>query len=340
MLIPNIMKNSAIFNLSGILFILMVGFSCTSREKQPLLPTVSGMPGDVTVVINPAEWDTEIGDELRKVFEEPYQVLPQYEPIFDLIQVPQGAFTNIMKSQRNIIIVNLSPGYKDSKIVVQKDIWAKPQLILDMYARNDSSFVSLFADNEKKIVSLLEDAERQRLMDAYKKNLDGNILETLKNKYHISLLIPKGFKIKVETDDFTWIGQDVSTVILGVFVYQYDYTDTNTFTKEYLIEKRNQFLKKYVPGEVDGSYMITEQEFGPFFSQYMLRGKRYIAELRGLWKVKNGISMGGPFVSITTLDEKRNKIVTVEGFVFAAGQQKRNWLRQVEAIALSLEIPE
>ena len=86
--------------------------------------------------------------------------------------------------------------------------------------------------------------------------------------------------------------------------------------------------------------MITEREYGPFFSQYMLRGKQYAAELRGLWKMENGISMGGPFVSITTLDEKRNKVVTVEGFVFAAGLEKRNYLRQVEAIVLSLEIPE
>ena len=334
------MKKSGIFNFSGILFIILVSFSCTTGEKQPLLPTVSGMPGDIAVVINKAEWDTEIGDEFRRVFEEPYQVLPQYEPIFDMIQVPHGAFGNVMKAQRNIIIVNLLSRYEEAKIVVQKDIWAKPQLILDMQARDDESFIKLFTDNEQKILNLLEDMERKRLMDTYKKNLDGKIIETLKNKHHVSLLIPKGFKIDVDADDFIWIGQDVSASILGVLVYQYNYTDTNTFTKEFLIRKRNKFAKKYMPGEVEGSYMITELEFGPFFNEYMLRGKKYVAELRGLWKMKNGISMGGPFVSITTLDEKRNKIVTVEGFVFAAGQSKRNYLRQVEAIALSLEIPE
>ncbi len=340
MYIFKVMKKSGIFNLSAFFFIILVSLSCASDEKQPLLPTISGMPGDLAVVINKAEWETQIGDELRRAFEEPYQVLPQYEPLFDLIQVPHDAFTNIVKAQRNIIIVNLSPKYDESKIVVQKDIWAKPQLILDMYAKDDDSLVKLFTDNEQKIISLLEDMERQRLMDSYKKNLDGKILETLKSKHHVSLLIPKGFKMNVDADDFAWIGQDVSATILGVFVYQYDYTDTGTFTKEYLIEKRNKFLKQYVPGEVEGSYMITEREFGPFFSQYMLRGKRYVAELRGLWKMENGISMGGPFISITTLDEKKNKIITVEGFVFAAGQKKRNYQRQVEAIVLSLEIPE
>ena len=334
------MKKSEIFNFSGILFIILAIYSCTSGDKQPLLPTISGMPGDIAVVVNKADWDTKIGDEFRRVFEEPYQVLPQYEPIFDMIQVPHSAFGNVMKSQRNIIIVNLSSRHEEAKIVVQKDIWAKPQLILNMQARDDESFIKLFTDNEQKVLNLLENMERKRLMDAYKKNLDGKIIETLKNKHHISLLIPKGFNIDVDADDFVWIGQDVSSSSLGVLVYQYNYTDTNTFTKEFLIEKRNKFVKKYVPGELEGSYMITEREFGPFFNEYPLRGKTYVAELRGLWKMKNGISMGGPFVSITTLDEKRNKIVTVEGFVFAAGQRKRNYLRQVEAIVLSLEIQE
>lgn len=333
------MKKLGIYYTSGILFIILISFSCTTGEKQPLLPTVSGMPGDIAVVINKAEWDTKVGDEFRRIFEEPYQVLPQYEPIFDMIQVPHDAFSKVMKAQRNIIIVNLLPKNEKAKIIVQKDVWAKPQLILDMYARDDDSFIELFKDNEQKILSLLENMERKRLEDTYKKNLDGKIIEALKSKHHVSLLVPKGYKIDVDTDDFVWIGQDVGAIVLGVLIYQYNYADTNTFTREYLIEKRNHLLKKYVPGEVEGSYMITETEFGPFFNQYLLRGN-YVAELRGLWKMKNGISMGGPFVSITTLDEKRNRIVTVEGFVFAAGQRKRNYLRQVEAIALSLEIPE
>ena len=85
-----------------------------------------------------------------------------------------------------------------------------------------------------------------------------------------------------------------------------------------------------------GSYMTTEKEFKPKFMEYSLRGKRYVAELRGLWKMEKGISMGGPFVSITTLDEKRNRVVTVEGMVYAAGYDKRNFVRQVEAIVYSL----
>jgi hypothetical protein len=48
--------------------------------------------------------------------------------------------------------------------------------------------------------------------------------------------------------------------------------------------------------------------------------------------------MGGPFISLVQLDEKRNKIITVDGFVFAPAHKKRELIRQMEAILYSLKI--
>ncbi len=332
------MKNLKTLFVIRHLAILMILFACNSTNRKPMLPSVTGKPGDLAIVIDKADWNTEIGEKLRNIFEEPFQVLPQYEPIFNILPIPHDAFNSVMQPQRNVIMVDVSPRFTESKMVVQKDIYAKSQVIVDLYAKDDSAFIKILDENARKIVAIFEDAERTRLMDSYKHNLDENIYKYLRNKRHISLLVPKGYKMIIDSSDFIWMRQEIGATILGIFIYEYNYTDTNTFTSEYLINKRNQFLKKYVEGEVEGSYMTTEREFGPVFSQYMLRGERYVAELRGLWKVVNGIAMGGPFMSITTLDEKRNKIVTVEGFVFAAGENKRNYLRQVDAVVLSLEI--
>ena len=63
----------------------------------------------------------------------------------------------------------------------------------------------------------------------------------------------------------------------------------------------------------------------------------YIAELRGLWKLEKGF-MGGPFVSHTTIDTVYNRVVTIDGYVFAPNRDKRNLIRQVEAIINTLEI--
>ena len=46
--------------------------------------------------------------------------------------------------------------------------------------------------------------------------------------------------------------------------------------------------------------------------------------------------MGGPFVSLTRLDQVNAQVVTAETFLFAPGQKKRNALRQCEAILYSL----
>ncbi len=317
-------------------FILL---SCNSGNQQPLLSSSSGKPGDLIIVMNKAEWDDKPGEELKRIFREPYQVLPQYEPLFDIMQVPHDGFGNLMKVQRNILDVVISPRYTTSKMVVQKDLWAKSQLVVTIYASSDSAFMTLLKANETKLVNLFDEMERLRLNEINKKNIDRNLYEHFLHKYNVSLMIPSGFNLNVDSSDFAWAEMEISSILLNIIIYEYDYRDTNTFTKDYLINKRDQIVRKYIHGEVEGSYMITEREFGPFFSEYMLRGERYVAELRGLWKMEHGISMGGPFISITTLDEQRNKVVTVEGFVFAAGHNKRNYMRQVESIVLSMSVP-
>ena len=63
-------------------------------------------------------------------------------------------------------------------------------------------------------------------------------------------------------------------------------------------------------------------------------------EVRGLWKILNGEAMGGPYVSLTRLDQVHGRIVTAEAFLYAAGQKKRTALRQAEAILYTLQLPE
>jgi hypothetical protein len=74
--------------------------------------------------------------------------------------------------------------------------------------------------------------------------------------------------------------------------------------------------------------MSTEEMLKPEFREFEI-GHRYFAQLRGLWKLENGF-MGGPFISLSTVD----------GFVYAPGAKKREFLRQVETILYSLKLQE
>ena len=321
------------------IFIIAAAISGCQSDKHPLLPTVTGTAGHVTLILDKSEWDTEIGEEYRRIFSRNYEVLPQYEPVFDVMQVAHKDFSNVFKSSRNIVITEISPEYKKSRLLVQKDVWAKPQIVLTLYGANDDSIVSILTSRGDRIIDLIDEMELKRIEDVNKNNQDFSIVKKLRDEHQLSITVPKGYKLAVDSPDFVWLFYEESKMDVdqSIFIYYYDYTDTNTFTSDYLIAKRDRYLKKYVKGEVEGSYMTTEKEFKPKFMEYSLRGKRYVAELRGLWKMEKGISMGGPFVSITTLDEKRNRVVTVEGMVYAAGYDKRNFVRQVEAVVYSLD---
>ena len=80
--------------------------------------------------------------------------------------------------------------------------------------------------------------------------------------------------------------------------------------------------------------MSTDRVSPIHYREFELNG-RYTVEMKGLWNMQNYF-MGGPFISFTTVDEKRNRVVTVEGFTFAPKYDKRNYIRQLEAILYTL----
>jgi hypothetical protein len=105
---------------------------------------------------------------------------------------------------------------------------------------------------------------------------------------------------------------------------------------EKIIEERNSFTKKYTRGPREGSYMTISKMFRPIAYDLRNNGKDVI-ELRGLWELENGY-MGGPFVSHSVYDATRNRIITVDGYIYHPNQKKRVLMRQLEAIIYSMEI--
>ena len=80
--------------------------------------------------------------------------------------------------------------------------------------------------------------------------------------------------------------------------------------------------------------MTTEHQVPALAQSFRLNGN-YTVEIRGLWRVE-GDFMGGPFVSLSSLDLARNRVVTAEGFLYSPKYDKRDYLRQLEAVIYSL----
>ena len=95
-------------------------------------------------------------------------------------------------------------------------------------------------------------------------------------------------------------------------------------------------MKVNIPGAREGMYMSTDSlltDVRPINVQ-----NSYTMEARGLWRMK-GDFMGGPYVSHTRLDEKNQRIITAEIFVYSPDKMKRNLVRQMEASLYTLKLP-
>ncbi len=328
--------------LSILTLTLLIG-SITSCDKgtggkRTFLPNVTGAAGEVVVVLEKDVFEEPIGKTYRDILEEEYPMIPQSEPMFRVIMIPPSGFSDIFRSHRNLVITKISKEYEEAKIVRQHDVWAAPQTILNVVGPTYPAVEKMLKEEKDRLVQLLEQAERDRVVQNAMKFEAEGLRQLLKEKFDISMFFPKGYQLLKDTTNFVWISYETPSTSQGVFVYEYKYDDPNTFSKEYLVEKRNEFLKKFVPGPTEGSFMTTATAIPPSFQQLMFKG-RYFGQLRGLWDV-HAHPMGGPFISLTTIDEERNRVITVEGYVFAPRFKKRKYVRQLEALLYTLAIEE
>ena len=263
--------------------------------------------------------------------------MPQQEPIFDLIHIPYNAFTQIFKTHRNIVIAKVDKNLHEPKMIVQKNIWAKPQIIINVLAPDDSSLEVLVREKGDLLVDKILKKEMERYSEANKKYQQKEIASKLEKKFGISLIIPTGYTLDLDTTDFVWIeSKGREGMVQGILVYSYDKPEVN-LTTDYLFAKRTQFTKRFVPGPTEGSFMTVESEAIPYRREITVNDIDVI-ELRNLWKLENDY-MGGPFVSLSFIDEKNNKVINIDGFVFAPQFDKRDYLRQVEAILNTVQMP-
>lgn len=316
--------------------ISMLIFSCNSKPGARM-ETITGKSGEVIVLIGKETWKGKTGSVIRQVLAQPQSSLPQEEPMFNLIDVPPEAFKDLFKTSRNILTVKISSTYTEPKVEFTNDTWAYPQAVINIQASSPENFEELFRENGDKIIAYFLKAEKDRLKMTYKASHEKGVYKTLLDDYKIKLYVPTGFNIVKKDSDFVWIRYDTPLITQNILIYTYPYDSDSAFTTNYQLAKRNLYTKTHVKGAIPGSYMTTEMELPCDFNIFKYNGN-YASEMRGLWRVENDF-MGGPFISLSALDASRRRVVTVEGNVFAPKNNKRNYLRQVEAMVYSLEFP-
>lgn len=307
------------------------------------MPQSTGRPGELVVVIDNHQWESQIGESIRACFGQYLEGLPQEEPIFRIVNIPNASFSGILQRHRNIIVVNVAdtPENKEG-LTLKKNSWASGQLVVKITAPGPEAFASIVNENCQMLTSYFSDKELERLKANLAKNEDKTIRKKLQERHGLSLTIPKEYVIALDTTNFVWIrnevqkpsGGDYHQIIRGILIYYDEYTDKQQLSKEHLLSIRDSLTKIYVPGPTPGSYMQMVEEYPANFKEINFN-ESYAVELRGLWNL-HGDFMGGPFLSLTTVDTTRNRVVTAEAFLYSPKFDKREYLRELEAILHTL----
>jgi hypothetical protein len=313
--------------------------------KGVSLPGKVGPSGEMVVVCSSTEWNGPIGKRVREIFERPFPLLPQLEPSFDLQQLDREAFDRFWKPHRNVVVIDVGDRVdtQTPSVAIYRDKYANGQLYVHAKARSEEELAAAIAGRAEELASLFaaEEVERYRQLILLDENEVAR--REIGELLGIGLTLPRDSRIVKTGKDFVWVdrqmtrlkGGDNHDVQQGWFITTEPYTSDQQFLLPHRLHVRDSLLARYVPGPTDGSYMTTEMRSVPRLEELAFKGK-YAAEIRGLWRMENDY-MGGPFCSLTVYDSTRARLVTVEGYAYAPYFDKREYVRQIEAVVRSLE---
>ncbi|WP_195408372.1 DUF4837 family protein [Bacteroides congonensis] len=298
--------------------------------------TSSGRAYELLVVVDHGVWDRAAGRALHDALDSDVPGLPQSEPSFRIMYTSPKDYDSTLKLIRNIIIVDIQDIYTKTSFKYAKDVYANPQMILTIQAPNEEEFGKFVEENKKTIVDFFTRAEMNRQITFLEKKHSNFISQKVDSLFGCNIWLPAELTNSKTGEDFFWASTNTGTADQNFVMYSYPYTDKDTFTKEYFVHKRDSVMQANIPGFKEGVYMSTDSlltDVRPINVQ-----NSYTLEARGLWRMK-GDFMGGPYVSHTRLDEKNQRIITAEIFVYSPDKMKRNLVRQMEASLYTLKLP-
>lgn len=332
-------KMKSILGSALVALLLVFTNSCSDGDGNNTsnLPASVGSLHEILVVSNVDTFaNSSHGKALIDVFEVEMLGLAISEKDFVLADVPEKAFNSVLQKHSKILLLNpkdLTVNKPNYQIIRNK--WAKEQFIVRLNAANNEDLIKLIKTKGAEIKELYHEFEIQREAQRNWSKVNENFVSVLKKDFGVKMAVPKRFRLATQNEDFLWFRSETPTTSEGIMVYKETYTNDSTFTYDYIVNRRNEITKKHIPGPAEGSYMAVNTIFPKTQKTISIDGA-YAVETRGLWKVENYF-MGGSFISYTIYNEKRNEIITIEGFVHAPNEDKRVFMIDFEGILRSLQ---
>ena len=290
-----------------------------------------GIASEVLVIMDKNVWPQDIQDSVRRLLSIPQPCLNQNEPMFDVLLLDEQFFQ--ADKQRHYNIVHFIATQDDSATCeISKGIYANPQVYVEVKGKDMYACLQAFTDQQYEVRTALYENDIRKIQSAYEAILNVELQRRIKDKFGILLTVPKDYSVAREGEDFLWISYRTAVNDRFVMIYR---SDSTIITKESMINDRNNFCHKFIEGENDSIHPVVTRLANLPETRPMQLGSKIGMEMRGLWETENDY-MGGPFYHFSYVNAE-NKCISVDGFVYAPNEGKRNYLRQVEAIVKSVK---
>ena len=309
------------------------------NKKSIMMPNASGLPYEMLVVMDEAQWERPLGRAVFNVLDSDVPGLPQSERSFRITRVdPSGMSSNMFRIMRNIIKVDIQKDrYTQPKLKFSRDVYSYPQMVMTLQAPDEESLAQFVEENSQSIIDFFTKAEMNREINNLREKHNPEVSRLAGEILGVDVWVPWEISKFKKGKNFLWASTNTGKKDMSIVLYSYPYTDENTFTLEYFLAKRDSVMKANIPGGPEGSYMTTNHDY-TYVKDATVHGK-YAQVARGLWFVK-GDRMGGPFVSHSRVDEVNGRVIVAEAFVYAPEALKRDLIRRMEAALYTLQLPQ
>lgn len=346
------------------ILISLIACESSPEEQKALLPESTGQIAEVVTIADTKTADSVFVENIKTVFHKRIEGQPPPgEPQFKVQHTDETFFKGFFQKHHSIFVfLNTQNAALLKKIlpsktidqmlkikrdkpgtfgVVQEDVFAKNQRIFYILSSSKEDLASILVEKQDDILRLAHKHENL----AWKKKMLGskhpkkdNFYQKQLKKWNFGIRKPESYRVAIDNEEFVWLRKSSTTSELeqGLLLFEGPYTGEQDLSTEKLLAIRNERVKKYIPGEIDGSYMKYSDVFVPIRKDQDFKGK-YGVEIRGWWDVE-GDFMGGPSYIRAVVDEKRGRIVFAEGFVFHPNENKAKPMRELEILVNTLSI--
>ena len=320
-----------------------------------------GAIGEVIVVMDSAIWRGSVGQELRNIFMSPMPGLPQDEPMYRLKYTNPLALNSLLRNAKNMIFVTTMDGSSlanrqmrsyftkesleriksdpDLFYYTRKDEFAQGQEIMHLFGQDSEALLAKLQTNGERIRGFFDEVEKKRLEQTLYAREEKGISNSLKQRYDFYIRLPYGYEIAKTEERFVWLRQLGRDVDKSIFITYRDYDEEGLFTSERLLDLRESVAQAHIFDSGDSSLYVTTQRIAPVDTLVLNFKGHYAVRMGGLWKLSDN-SLGGPFISYTLVDETKNRLYYIEGFVSSPGRDKINFMREVDVILSTFEVSE